>query len=114
MNYGLLNLGSVALGLIGWLIPAVQLGLCLVHKRGLGRFVPVLSMGACGLAIWLQICYDEHLVNIGDWSALMDTIAAVRMISLFLLVSTGLLNLALCCAERDIDAKPEEDRDLTI
>lgn len=34
MNYGLLNLGSVVLGLIGWLIPAVQLGLCLVHKRG--------------------------------------------------------------------------------
>ena len=114
MNYGLLNLGSVVLGLIGWLIPAVRLGLCLVHKRGLGRFAPVLSMGACCLAIWLQICYDEHLVDIADWSALMDTVQAVRMVPLFLLVTTSLLNLALCCAERDIDTKPEEDHDLTI
>lgn len=114
MNYGLLNLGSVVLGLIGWLIPAVRLGLCLVHKRGLGRFAPVLSMGACCLAIWLQICYDEHLVDIADWSALMDTVQAVRMVPLFLLVTTSLLNLALCCAERDIDTKLEEDHDLTI
>lgn len=101
MNYGILNLGSVALGLIGWIIPAVQLGLCLAHKRGLGRFAPVLSMGACCLAVWLQICYNEHLVDIGDWSALMDTVQAVRMVSLFLLVTTALLNLVLAWVEGD-------------
>ena len=101
MDYGMLNLASVFLGLVGWLIPVVQLMLCLSHKKGLGRFASVLSMGACGAAVWLQICYDEHLVNIADWSALMDTVGAVRMVSLFLLVTTLLLNLLLAYVEGD-------------
>ncbi|NBI65357.1 hypothetical protein D1646_00745 [Pseudoflavonifractor sp. 60] len=99
MGYGMMNLCSVALGLIGWTIPVVQLALCVCQKRGLGRLASVLSLGACGVAIWFQICYDEHLVNIGDWSALMDTIKAVRVVSLFLLITTVLLNLALVWAE---------------
>ena len=94
MNYGMLNLGSIALGLLGWAIPVLALIWRKQPGRG-SRLAPVFSMGACGLAIWLQICYDEHLVNIMDWSALMDTIGAVRMLSLFLLVTTLLLNLVL-------------------
>lgn len=93
MNYGLLNLGSIVLGLIGWAVPVVQLKRLAEGRKGLGQYTHILSMGACGLAIWLQICYDEHLVDIEDWSALMDTIGAVRMISAFLLVTTLLINL---------------------
>lgn len=115
MNYGMLNLGSVVLGLIGWAIPVIHLRLVSGQgKRGLGRCAYILSMGVCGLAIWLQICYDEHLVNIEDWSALMDTIGAVRMISAFLLVTTLLINLITAFGESGLDAELKEDQDLTI
>ena len=99
MNYGMLNLASVALGLVGWAIPIVQIGCIAKKKRGFGRYTHILSMGACCLAIWFQICYDEHLVNIEDWSALMDTVAAVRLVSVFLLVITLLINLLAAYAE---------------
>lgn len=102
MSGGTYSLISLFLGLAGWAIPAAQIARLAKHKKGLGRLAPVLSMGACCLAIWFQICYDEHLVNIEDWSALMDAIPAVRRISLFLLITTFLLNLALACAERKI------------
>lgn len=114
MDYGMLNLGSIILGLVGWAIPVLQLRCMVRGKNGMGRCTHILSMGACGLAIWLQICYDEHLVNIGDWSALMDTIAAVRMISIFLLVSTVLVNLLVAYGENAMDREIKEDQDLTI
>ncbi len=100
MNSGAYNLISLCLGLTGWVIPVVQMARLAKHKKGLGRFTPVLSMGACCLALWFQICCNGHLVNIEDWSALMDTTDAVRGVSLFLLITTCLLNLALAFAER--------------
>ncbi len=99
MNSGTYNLISLCLGLMGWAIPVVQMARLAKHKKGLGRFASILSMGACCLAIWFQICCNGHLVNIEDWSALMDTIAAVRSVSLFLLISTFLLNLFLIDTE---------------
>lgn len=114
MNYGMLNLGSVVLGLIGWAIPVVQLRCMVKGKRGLGRYAHILSMGACGLAIWFQICYDEHLVRIGDWGALADTIGAARKVSVLLLVTTLLINLMVAFGEGSLDMEIKEDRDLTI
>ncbi len=114
MNAGIYTWISLFLGLAGWAIPVAQIARLAKHKQGLGHFVPVLSMGACCLAIWFQICYDEHLVNIEDWSALMDTIAAVRGISLFLLITTCLLNLALACAEwKILESAPDKEEEGT-
>lgn len=114
MDYGMLNLASIVLGLVGWAIPIIQIGRMVKEKRGLGRYTHILSMGACCLAIWFQICYDEHLVNIRDWSALMDTIGAVRLVSVFLLVVTLLINLLVAYAEGVMDREIKEDQDLTI
>lgn len=114
MDYGMLNLGSIVLGLAGWILPILHISQLSKKRRGLGRYAHILSMGACCLAIWFQICYDEHLVNIGDWSALMDTIGAVRMVSVFLLVTTLLINLLTACAEGAIDREIREGQDLTI
>ena len=74
MDYGMLNLGSIVLGLAGWILPILHVSQLSKKRRGLGRYAHILSMGACCLAIWLQICYDEHLVNIEDWSALIDVV----------------------------------------
>ncbi len=40
----------------------------------------------------MQIFYNDHLVKIEDWSALMDTSSAVAMVSTLLLVVTIILN----------------------
>ena len=112
MGYGMLNLASIVLGLVGWAVPIIQIGRLVKEKRGFGRYTHILSMGACGLAIWLQICYDEHLVNIGDWSALMDTIGAVRKVSIFLLATTFLINLIMARVESTLDKEEKEDQDL--
>ena len=114
MDYGMLNLGSIVLGLAGWILPILHISQLSKKRRGLGRYAHILSMGACCLAIWFQICYDEHLVNIGDWSALMDTIGAVRKVSIFLLVTTFLINLFMAYVESILDKEDRESQDLTI
>ena len=93
MEYGWLNLGSVALGLAGWITPWLAFagnGCSGLGRRGLWHIV---SLGCCALALWLQICYQRHLVEIQDWSALLDTAGAVGKVSGFLLVTTLLDNL---------------------
>ena len=104
---------SVLLGFAGWIIPIAQIYRRNKDKKGLGRFAPVLSMGACGLSIWMQLYhYLEHLDGLSRGDII--TARGVWIVALFLLATTGLLNLALCFAERDIDTKLEEDHDLTI
>lgn len=94
MGYGWLNLGSVALGLAGWIVPWLALrgrGRAGAAGRGLWH---VASLSCCALALWFQICYQRHLVDIRDWSALMDTAQGVVRVSALLLVTTLLDNLA--------------------
>ena len=104
MEYGWLNLGSIALGLAGWAVPwltFVKGSRAGLVGRGLWH---VVSLGCCALALWLQICYQRHLVEIQDWSALLDTAGAVGKVSGFLLVTTLLDNLAaLALAKGRVD-----------
>ena len=97
MGYGWLNLGSVACGLAGWIIPC--LGLLKGRNPNPGRqaMASAISLSLCGLALWKQLWYQQHLADIQDWSAIMDTAGGVTKISAFLLLSTVLLNLALLC-----------------
>ena len=93
MNYTLLNLGSVILGLLGWAVPwlpAKGNSLSALRRRGLYQWA---SLSCCALALWLQLCYQWHLTDIGDWSALMDTTGAVVKVSGFLLLTTAADNL---------------------
>lgn len=62
--------------------------------RGARGLWHIVSLGCCALALWFQLCYQRHLVDIQDWSALLDTAGAVVQVSAFLLVTTLLDNLA--------------------
>ena len=109
MGYGWLNLDSVALGLAGWIAPWLAFagkGRSGPGRRGLWHIV---SLGCCALALWFQLCYQRHLVDIQDWSALMDTSGAVAGISAFLLISTLLDNL-LAWVWAKADGRLEEER----
>jgi cytochrome c oxidase subunit 4 len=89
---GLLNLGSLVLGLIAWILPVVSI---MRHDKIDHRSWAVLSVAsisACAISLCMQIFYSDHLVRIADWSALMDTSSAVAMVSTLLLVVTIVLN----------------------
>lgn len=108
MDYGWMNLGSILLGLAGWAVPLVWMKKMADGKGRRSGPGVALSLGCCGAALWLQICYGDHLSAIRDWSAVMDTSSAVVKVALFLLASTLLLNMLLLWAERTLDAEEEE------
>lgn len=89
---GLLNVGSLVLGLIAWILPGVNL---LWYKKQDHRNWVVFSMisiSACAISLCFQILSNYHLVRIEDWSALMDTMGAVVLAASVLLIVTIVLN----------------------
>ena len=87
-----LNLGSLVLGLIAWILPVINLA---AHtKAGRRSFIifSVASVSACAISLCMQIFYTDYLVKIEDWSALMDTSHAVTLVSALLLAVTMILN----------------------
>lgn len=95
-----LNLGSLILGLIAWILPVVSL----IQRNKAGHrnwaVFSVASISACSISLCMQIFYTDHLVKIEDWSALMDTSSAVAMVTILLLTVTILLNAALLIVYR--------------
>lgn len=90
-DYGWLNVGSLVLGLIAWFIPVVNI---IQHKKGkkFSLILSLLSMGACVIALWFQISFNNYLVQIQDWTALMDTTNTLNWVSAVLLIVTVVLN----------------------
>lgn len=91
-DYGWLNLISLVLGLIAWLIPASIIIQAKKRKLKIPFIMLLLSMGACGIALWCQISYNNYLVQIQDWTALMDTTSTLNWVSAVLLIVTVVLN----------------------
>lgn len=83
----MLNLCSLLLGLVSW-----GTGAAAMAKPGL-RWLSAASFVTCGAALFVQLLEVNRLVEIGDWSALMDTIDAVAAAALILLAVTTALNL---------------------
>lgn len=106
LGCGWLNIGSLILGLIAWILPIVNLT---QHDKSGSRNWPVFSTASaasCAVSLYMQILYTDHLVQIEDWSALLDTSRAVTWVSAVLLIVTILLNaltLVICCKRRKAD-----------
>ena len=85
---GLLNLGSLICGLIAWIAPFAT------FKKGMKKAVitTLISVSACMAAICMQMFYQNHLVKIEDWSALMDTNRFVAVLSTTLSAITVIIN----------------------
>jgi cytochrome c oxidase subunit 4 len=92
-GYGFLNLGSLLLGLIAWILPIINLNILNKAEHKNWFVFCITSISACAISLFLQILYNNHLVNIEDWSALMDTIRTVVLASSVLLVVTLMLNV---------------------
>ena len=105
-EFGWLNIGSLIFGLIAWILPVVNLT---QHSKSGSRDWPafsVVSAASCAVSLYMQILYTDHLVQIEDWSALLDTSRAVTWVSAVLLIVTIILNavtLAVCRGRRKAD-----------
>lgn len=94
--YGLLNLGSLLLGLIAWSLPVAALSWAAVRTDGgRTRLFSAISLGSCAAALLLRVLYIGHLVMTADWTALLDTYQAVIFASVVLVLVTTVLNALL-------------------
>ncbi|MUV38392.1 Cytochrome-c oxidase [Lentibacillus sp. JNUCC-1] len=92
IDAGWLNIGSLILGLVAWIIPAINL---VEKKQKNNKWVTltIISFSACAIAICFQIFYNLYLVKIEDFAALADTMRGVAVASTVLVIVTILLNV---------------------
>ncbi|MEK4972401.1 hypothetical protein NSQ89_08535 [Niallia sp. FSL R7-0648] len=102
---GLLNIGSLVLGLIAWILPATNLMGNKEKVQRNGLMICFLSMSACTISISFQIIYSYYLVKMEDWSAMMDTTGGVVVATAVLLSVTIILNTANYIVYRKVTAK---------
>lgn len=88
-----LNLGSLVLGLIAWILPVINIMQYKKSNNNNWVILPFLSISACAISLYFQILYNNYLVEIWDASALMDTTGASAFLSAVLLVVTIILNV---------------------
>ena len=103
--YGWLNLGSLVLGLIAWILPIVILKRYKLNDHRNWSTFSIMSLSACAISLIFQIFYTYHLVEIEDWSALMDTTRGVAVAGSVLLIVTILLNGITLILYRDRKAR---------
>ncbi|TDL72114.1 hypothetical protein E2R56_16885 [Rhodococcus qingshengii] len=105
IDFGWLNIGSLVLGLIAWILPIVNLLRDKKQENKKWVALSFVSISACAISICFQIFYNYHLVKIEDWTALMDTIGAVAFASAVLIIVTILLNALTFILNRERTAK---------
>ena len=86
-----LNLGSLVLGLIAWILPSINISKYEKRSRNWITFSMV-SLSACSVSLFFQIFSFYERVKAEDWSALMDTISVIASVPAILLIGTILLN----------------------
>ena len=97
----LLHLGSLVLGLIAWILPVVNLLQYKNRERKNWQVISIMSISACAISLCFQTLNNYFLVKMEDWSALMDTMGAVVLASVVLLIVTIVLNVITLIIYRD-------------
>ncbi|MBD8006973.1 hypothetical protein [Bacillus norwichensis] len=90
---GYLNLFSLLLGVMAWVLPVVTLTRFTKQNHKNWASLSIISLSACAISLFFQIFYNYHLVKLGDWSALMDITGAVAFFAAVLLIVTVILNV---------------------
>ena len=90
------NLGSVIVGLAAWIVPVVGIN----RKKRNPHRLSVISFSLCAIALLLQLTEIKHRVMVGDWSALMDTVPAIRGAAAVLVLVTILINVWILARDK--------------
>ena len=92
MDFSLLNVASLLLGLISWSLPIIALFYLKNKNYKRIRNLSILSISLTLISVYFQILYNNHLVSIGDWVAMEDTSGAVVFACTTLIAITFCLN----------------------
>ncbi|EKN64638.1 hypothetical protein P9E76_00105 [Schinkia azotoformans] len=98
---GWLNVVSLVLGLVAWILPVVNLMRYKKNAHNNWFVLSIMSISACAISLYFQIFYHYHLVKSKDWTALMDTMGAVVFAAEVLLIITIILNVITLIVYRD-------------
>lgn len=101
----LLNLGSLLLGLIAWLLPVVNLMRYEKHAPKNWVTLSIMSFTACTISLFFQIFNNYHLVKNEKTYAIMDTSGGVTFVAAVLLIVTIILNATTLIIYRNKTAK---------
>lgn len=86
-----LNLGSLILGLCAWVLACFAIKSSrpsVSYRRSVG------SLSVCAVSLLFQLFELNHRADIGDFSAIADTIRSIVFAACVLIVITALLNIA--------------------
>ena len=86
----MLNIGSLILGVCAWLFGGLAIG---TPKASPAHRNTVVSFGLCTVSLVFQLLEVNRRVIIGDYAAIDDTIRAVVIASVALVVITIILNV---------------------
>ena len=86
----MLNIGSLILGACAWLFGGLAIG---TPKAFSSHRNTLVSFGLCTVSLVLQLLEVNRRVLLGDYAAIEDTIRAVVIASIVLVVITIILNL---------------------
>lgn len=87
----LLNIGSIIIGLGAWALAFLALS----AKRTItSRRFSLTSFSCCAISLILQFCEIANRANRGDYAAIEDTIRAIIIAAIILVVITVILNIA--------------------
>jgi len=82
------NLASIFLGLGAWIT-----GYWFLTRLHCSPFVPLASFACCSMSVLFQLFELCRRADLGDASAIFDTIGAIRLCALVLISVTLLLHL---------------------
>ena len=98
---GILNLVSLVLGIISWLLPISMLDKNDNKNINKQYILSMISLSCCIVSLFMQTIYNNYLVNIYDWSALLDTTPSLVIVEAILIFVTIILNI-LCIMKLSI------------
>ena len=94
----ILNVGSIILGLGAWSFGSMAIA---SKKMSASYCFSVGSFGMCAVSLLLQLLEINNRINISDFSAIEDTIRAVIIAAVVLVVVTIVLNIAALFKGKD-------------
>ncbi|WP_339181715.1 hypothetical protein [Oceanobacillus sp. FSL W7-1293] len=78
---GLLNIGSLLLGLIAWILPVINLTRYDKHNPKNWAALSLASMSACAISLCFQLAYNYHLVKEGCYALLMGRVDVCKNVA---------------------------------
>lgn len=82
MGYAWLNIASLSFGVLAWMLPIFAMMAFQKQKNPRGNSMMYGSLCFAVMSLFCVISYRHYLIQMEDWSALMDTTRGFQVASL--------------------------------